>query len=78
LVAQGYTQVKGIDFDEKFAPIARLKSVRLLLVIAYAKSFTLQQIDVKGTFFNSFYKKKHMSNNQRALSIQSFLIMSTD
>ncbi|KAI5335383.1 hypothetical protein L3X38_025516 [Prunus dulcis] len=34
LVAQGYTQVKGVDFDETFAPVARLESVRLLLAIA--------------------------------------------
>ena len=34
LVAQGYTQVEGIDFDETFAPVARLESVRLLLSLA--------------------------------------------
>ena len=34
LVAQGYSQVKGIDFDETFAPVARLESIRLLLAIA--------------------------------------------
>ena len=34
LVAQGYTQIEGIDFDETFAPIARIKSIRLLLAVA--------------------------------------------
>ena len=34
LVAQGYTQVEGVDFDESFAPMARLKSIRFLLSIA--------------------------------------------
>ena len=34
LVAQGYTQVVGIDFDETFAPVARLESIRLLLAVA--------------------------------------------
>ena len=34
LVAQGYTQVEGVDFDETFAPVARLESIRLLLGVA--------------------------------------------
>ena len=34
LVAQGYTQVKGVDFDETFAPFARIESIRVLLVLA--------------------------------------------
>ena len=34
LVAQGYTQVEGVDFDESFAPVARLESIRILMSIA--------------------------------------------
>ena len=41
LVIQGYTQVKGIDFDEKFALVARLESVRLLLAFACHVGFKL-------------------------------------
>ena len=41
LVAQGYTQVEGIDFDETFAPVARLESIRILLVIASHLNFKL-------------------------------------
>ena len=41
LVAQGYTQVEGIDFDETFAPVARLESIRLLLSIACLIGFRL-------------------------------------
>ena len=53
LVAQGYTQVEGIDFDETFAPVARLESVRLLLAIACHIGFKLFQMDVKSGFLNS-------------------------
>lgn len=52
LVAQGYTQVEGIDFDETFAPIARLESIRILLGIACNLNFKLYQMDVKSAFLN--------------------------
>nr|GFA83025.1 hypothetical protein [Tanacetum cinerariifolium] len=50
LVAKGYAQKEGIDFKESFAPVARLEDVRLSIVYAAHKSFTVYQIDVKTTF----------------------------
>ena len=41
LVVQGYTQIDGTDFDEIFAPVARVESIRLLLAIACQVSFKL-------------------------------------
>ena len=52
LVAQGYTQVDGIDFDEMFAPVARLESIRLLFAIACHIGFKLFLIDVKSAILN--------------------------
>ena len=52
LVAQGYTQVEGIDFDETFASVVRLESIRILLAIASHKNFKLYQMDVKSAFLN--------------------------
>lgn len=52
LVAQEYTQVKGVDFDESFAPIARLESIHILLSIACIINFKLYQIDVTSAFLN--------------------------
>jgi hypothetical protein len=52
LVAQGYTQIEGIDFDETFAPVARIESIRLLLSIACFLNITLHQMDVKSAFLN--------------------------
>lgn len=52
LVAQGYTQVEGIDFDETFAPVAWIESIRLLFGIACYVGYTLHQMDVKCAFLN--------------------------
>ena len=54
LVAQGYNQEKRINFDETFAPVARLKSIRMLLAFACHKNFILFQMDVKSTFLNGY------------------------
>jgi hypothetical protein len=58
LVAQGYTQVEGVDFDETFAPIARLKSIRLLLGEACIQKFKLFQMDVKSAFLNGYLNEE--------------------
>ncbi|GJR45475.1 putative ribonuclease H-like domain-containing protein [Tanacetum coccineum] len=50
LVAQGHTQEEGIDYDEVFAPVARIKAIRLFLAYASLKDFVLYQMDVKSTF----------------------------
>ncbi|GJU94292.1 ribonuclease H-like domain-containing protein [Tanacetum coccineum] len=50
LVAQGYTQEEGIDYDEVFAPVARIEAIRLFLAYALFKDFVVYQMDVKSTF----------------------------
>nr|GFB98228.1 hypothetical protein [Tanacetum cinerariifolium] len=50
LVAQGHTQEEGIDYDEEFAPIARIEAIRLLLAYASFMGFTVYQMDVKSAF----------------------------
>ncbi|GKA25137.1 putative ribonuclease H-like domain-containing protein [Tanacetum coccineum] len=50
LVAQGYTQEEGINYDEVFAPVARIKAIRLFLVYALFKDFVVYQMDVKRCF----------------------------
>ncbi|GJT20234.1 retrovirus-related pol polyprotein from transposon TNT 1-94 [Tanacetum coccineum] len=50
LVAQGYTQEEGIDYDEVFAPVARIKAIRLFLAYASFKDFMVYQMDVKSAF----------------------------
>ena len=57
LMAQGYTQVEGVDFDETFAPVALIESIRVLLTLAYHLKFKLYQMDVKSAFLNGFLKE---------------------
>jgi len=54
LVAQGYSQEEGIDYDETYAPIARLEAIRMLLAFACYKNFKLYQMDVKSAFLNGY------------------------
>ncbi|GJY74420.1 retrovirus-related pol polyprotein from transposon TNT 1-94 [Tanacetum coccineum] len=54
LVAQGYNQQEGIDYDKTYAPVARLESIRILLAYACALDFKLFQMDVKISFLNGF------------------------
>ena len=57
LVAQGYSQVEGVYFDETFAPVAHMESIRVLLALACHLKFKLYQMDVKTAFLNGFLKK---------------------
>ncbi|GKG16624.1 retrovirus-related pol polyprotein from transposon TNT 1-94, partial [Tanacetum coccineum] len=58
LVAKGYAQEEGIDFEESFAPVARLEAVRIFVAYAAHKSFPIYQMDVKTEFFNGLLKKE--------------------
>ncbi|GKE05705.1 copia protein, partial [Tanacetum coccineum] len=51
LVAQGYNQQEGINYDETYAPVARLESIRILLAYAF-------QMDVKSAFLNGFINEE--------------------
>ena len=53
LVAQGYTQVEGLDFGETYAPVARLETIRILLAYACAHNI-MYQMDVKSAFLNGY------------------------
>jgi hypothetical protein len=64
LVAQGYTQVKGLDFREAYASIARLKAIRILLAYACAHDIKIYQMDFKSAFLNG-YMNELVSIEQR-------------
>ncbi|KAL8134084.1 hypothetical protein AgCh_009232 [Apium graveolens] len=52
LVAKGYSQEEGIDYDETFAPVARLEAIRIFLAFAAYSNFKVYQMDVKSAFLN--------------------------
>jgi hypothetical protein len=58
LVAKCYSQVEGLDFDETFAPVASLESIRILLVYATHHDFNLYQMNVKSVFLNGPIKEE--------------------
>ncbi|GKE02570.1 retrovirus-related pol polyprotein from transposon TNT 1-94 [Tanacetum coccineum] len=58
LVDQGYNQQEGIDYDETYAPVAELESIRILLAYACALDFKLFQMDVKSVLLNGFINEE--------------------
>ena len=58
LVARGYNQEEGINYDETYAPVARLEAVRLLLAFSSIKRFKLFQMDVKSAFLNGYINEE--------------------
>ncbi|GJT67641.1 retrovirus-related pol polyprotein from transposon TNT 1-94 [Tanacetum coccineum] len=58
LVAKGYGQKEGIDFEESFAPVARLEAVRIFVAYAAHKNFPIYQMDVKTAFLNGPLKEE--------------------
>ncbi|GJT52111.1 retrovirus-related pol polyprotein from transposon TNT 1-94, partial [Tanacetum coccineum] len=71
LVAQGYNQQEGIDYDETFAPVARLEAIKIFLAFVTYMNFIVYQMDVKSAFLNGKLKKKFMSNNLQVLRAMS-------
>ncbi|GJX32210.1 retrovirus-related pol polyprotein from transposon TNT 1-94 [Tanacetum coccineum] len=57
-MSKGYAQEEGIDFEESFAPVARLELVRIFVAYASYKSFPIYQMDVKMAFFNGLLKEE--------------------
>eukprot|EP00253_Pinus_taeda_P016506 PITA_16506 len=58
LVAKGYSQQEGIDFDDTFAPVAKLNTIRMLICLAKKHKWKLHQLDVKSVFLNGELKEE--------------------
>jgi hypothetical protein len=53
LVAKGYAQTYGIDYEETYSPIAKMTTIRAIIVMAATKGWSLHQMDVKNDFFHA-------------------------
>ena len=58
LIAQGFCQKEGIDYEETFAPVARLEAIQIFLSFAASKGFKVFQMDVKSAFLNGFIEEE--------------------
>jgi hypothetical protein len=58
LVAQGYSQKDWMDYEETFAPVARLEVIRILLAFSVAKGFKVHQMDVNSAFLNGVLEEE--------------------
>jgi hypothetical protein len=58
LVARGYSQTYGIDYDETFAPVAKMNMVRILVSCATNFGWPMHQLDVKNAFLHGDYKRR--------------------
>jgi hypothetical protein len=77
LVAKGYAQVTGLDFEETFAPVARLESIQILLAYAAYHTFKLFQMDVKSAFLNGPIKEEVYVEQPLALRMTGIPTTST-
>ena len=58
IVARGFTQQSSIDFNENFAPVARMDTVRIVLAIAAQNKWHVYQMDVKSTILNGYLEEE--------------------
>ncbi|KAL0420697.1 UNVERIFIED_CONTAM: Retrovirus-related Pol polyprotein from transposon RE1 [Sesamum latifolium] len=65
LIVKGYAQEYGIDYNEDFAPVARMETIRLILALAAQKQWTIYQLDVKSAFLHGELKENVLVEQPR-------------
>ncbi|KAA0049626.1 gag/pol protein [Cucumis melo var. makuwa] len=78
LVAKGYTQREGVDYEETFSPVAMLKSIRILMSIATFYDYEIWQMDVKTAFLNGNLEESIFMSQPEGFITQAFLVLYVD
>ena len=73
MVARGYSQVHGIDYNETFAPVAKMDSIRLALAITASKQWEVHHMDVKCDFLNGDLAEDIYMQQPQVFSTNPFL-----
>ncbi|KAK8621651.1 hypothetical protein V6N13_081084 [Hibiscus sabdariffa] len=69
LVAKGFRQIHGIDYDETFSPVAMIKSIRILLAVAAFHDYEIWQMDVKAGIFVSTRQSKSLDSSEMKMNL---------
>nr|GEY73437.1 retrovirus-related Pol polyprotein from transposon TNT 1-94 [Tanacetum cinerariifolium] len=69
LLAKGYRQVEGIEFDESFAPVTRIEAIRIFIANAISKNMIIYQMDVKTAFLNDELNKEVYASVERSVPV---------
>ncbi|CAL8133642.1 unnamed protein product [Prunus armeniaca] len=72
LVVKGYAQKSGIDFNETFAPVPRLDTIRILIALAAQRGWKLYQLDVKSMFLNGILKEEVYVDQPEGLVVKHY------
>ena len=73
-MAQGFSQEYGIDYEETFAPVAKMTIVRTLIFVATVNQWPLYQLDVKNAFLNGYLSEEVYMHPPSGLSLSPDLI----
>jgi hypothetical protein len=74
LVAKGYAQTYGIDYEETYSPIAKMTTVRTIIAMATTKGWCLHQMDVKNVFLHGDLQEMCTWNNHQVMWTKHILI----
>jgi len=75
IVAQGFTQVEGLDYDQTFAPVVKLSTFRAILAIAVQQNLTIHQMDVKAAYLNGKLKEEIYMEAPTGLEIPEGMVL---
>ena len=74
LVAKGFSQVQGIDYNETFAALEKMDSIRLVLAIAASNNWEVRQMDVKCSFLHGDLKEEIYMKHQEGFFTNPYLV----